>query len=710
MNDPIARSIYSPAAERLRANRDRIAIALATLVADWPKYADQYGADPAGFAQLETAVLVDYMAALIDSGDHNYRHQYVGEKVKQLHDLSVDQDEDFRRRQAIATGERAIFRDALRGDDAGQRLIDQHCDVIEHLLTAPAVAELRVLFVGDCLFLDLMGFLTAPALEDGVRLRPTFVTTHDAAAIRTQLGALADQRFDLVAFSPFTYALLDDYGSLQRPRGVLDPKRLGGHVRAATREALETFDVLADLFDCPIVTHLPAPVIRHGAGVGERVRAALIRPAMARACRALNQALRTRAAQRNAAGQVVHLLDEAAAAQPDGLWQAGRWLYQSQLQHPAALGAMLAAPYRDLVIVAARLLKSKLVVCDLDNTLWHGVIGEGLGITHHYSRQAPLLTLKERGVLLAINSKNDPAKATWIAEAGRLAIDDFVSQQINWDPKSINMQRIVDHLNLKAKDFVFIDDRADERAMVEQQFPAMLTLDALDPRSWRLLELWAELMPRKPNADRTEFYRQRDQRQKFIATEADVSAQQRSEMLAQLKLELVVRQAGDADLDRVADLINRTNQFNMTGGRITRRQVQEYASSDDALILIADGSDRFGEMGTISVLIAARTGGQLTIPFFVLSCRVFGYAMEFAVLDEARKFAHPGETIFGPLVETAFNQPCRSVYAMAGFAPVPDGWQLADAAVPIALATWLTVKCETSDRIEPVQAAIRAEA
>ena len=632
------------------------------------------------------------MAGLLRTGDHNYRHLYVGEKVKQLHDRSIDQDEDRRRRQAIASGERRIFLDALSGDDGAQQLIHRHFDVIEHLLTADAVAELNILFVGDCLFLDLMSFLTAPALEDGVRLRPSFITTHAASEIHAQLGSLADQRFDLIAYSPFTYALLDDYGSLQRPRGLLDPGRIRRQVSAATHAALEIFDVMADLFDCPIVTHLPAPIVRHGSGAREWVRAALIRPAMTRACRDLGQALRARAADRNAAGQVVHLLDEVEAAKPGGPWQAGRWLYKSKLQHPAAFGAMLAAPYRDLVMVAARLLKRKLVVCDLDNTLWHGVIGEGLGIEHHFDRQAPLLALKERGVLLAINSKNDPVKATWVAEEGRLGIDHFVSRQINWDPKSINMQRIVDHLNLKAKDFIFIDDRADERAMVAQQFPAILTLDALDSRSWRLLRLWADLLPAKAGADRTEFYRQRDERQKFIAAESEVSAQQRSDMLVQLKLQLVVREAGDNDLDRVADLINRTNQFNMTGARITRRQVQEFAQNDEALILIADGSDRFGEMGTISVLIAARVGEQLTIPFFVLSCRVFGYAMEFAMLDAARKFARPGETLVGPFVETAFNQPCRDVYATAGFTPAQHGWLLANASdAPIPPAVWLTV-------------------
>ena len=682
----------SSAAGQIRANRLEISSALAKLVADWPKYAEQYAADPLGFAELEVAVLVDYMSGLIETCDENYRHLYVGEKVKQLYDPTVDQYESRRRIQEICIGERKIFLDSLNGNIEAQNLICTHFDAIEHLLVSDATTEMNLLLVGDCLYLDLMSFLTAPALEDGVRIRPTFVTTHSAIELRAQLSQLADRRFDLIAFSPFTYAMLDDYGSLQRPRGLFSPKQLWGHIKAATREAMATFEVLADLFDCPIVLHLPAPIVRHGEGLRERVRAALIRPALGLACRELNKAFRTRASERNAAGQVVYLLNEADAAKPGGLWSAGRWLYRSKLQHPAAFGAMLASPYRDLVMVAARLLRRKLVVCDLDNTLWQGVIGEGLGIEHHYDRQEPLLALKKRGVILAINSKNDPAKATWVAKEHCLSIEDFVSKQINWDPKPVNMRRIAEHLNLKTKDFIFIDDRADERAIVEQQFPELLALDAVDVRSWRLLKIWSELLPQKPNADRTDFYRQRDERQKFIESESVISSQQQSDMLKQLKLRMIVREPEESDFDRIADLINRTNQFNMTGSRISMRQVRELAKNKDCLILIGDAADRFGEMGTVSVVAAVRIDGKIRIPYFVLSCRVFGYSMEFAMLEEVRKFCQDQESILGNFVETAFNQPCRNVYSLAGFSLTDDGWQLLDAGKnPIQQADWLTV-------------------
>jgi FkbH-like protein len=680
------------AAVRLRSKRDAIGAGLAALVARWPKYADQYAADPAGFAQMETNALVDYLALLIERDDENFRHLYIGEKAKQFHDLTVSAEARRVREAVLLAGERALFTAELQDLPEVCAFVDATFDEIEHGLTADAVAEVKALFVGDCLYLDAISFLTVPALADGLRLSPRFITSHDAVEIKNQIAKLADERFDVIFYSPFTYALLSDYAALQRPRALLSPGKLGGTIESAVAAGLDIFDLLADLFDCPIVAHAPAPILREESGWKHRVTAVATRPFRKRATAKISAGLRARAAERNGRGQVIHILDEAAMAGSAGIDAAGRYLFRSDLQHPAVFGAMMAPYYRDIVMVVGRLLKRKLIACDLDNTLWQGVIGEGLGVTHHYDRQAPLLRLKARGVVLAINSKNDPAKAVWTAEEGRLSLDDFVSRQINWDPKPLNMKRIAQHLNLKEKDFVFIDDRADERAMVEEQFPATLALDALDPRSWRLFELWADLLPEKPGADRTDFYRQRDARQAFIAVEAETGEQERRAMFTQLGLTLSIREAKAGDLDRVADLINRTNQFNMTGSRIAKRQVEEFAKRDDAWILVADAADRFGTMGTISILIAEQTGDRLTVPIYVLSCRVFGYGMEYALLEEARKLARPGEAMFGPFAETAFNQPCRDVYPTAGFVATEGGWLRADAlAKPIAVESWLTI-------------------
>ena len=163
--------------------------------------------------------------------------------------------------------------------------------------------------------------------------------------------------------------------------------------------------------------------------------------------------------------------------------------------------------------------------------------------------------------------------------------------------------------------------------------------------------LWGRLLPAKPGRpDR--IYRQRDEREAFISAKAETDVAERARMYGQLELKVTVREAGEADIARVADLINRTNQFNMAGSRVTRREVEQWVASADARVLIADAADRFGSMGTIAVLIAVRAAGRIEVPVFVLSCRVFGYGMEFAILGEALRLAEPDQAVFGQFSET----------------------------------------------------------
>ena len=681
------------AAARLLERRQEISGELAALVEGWPKYADHFARDPAGFAEIESAALVDYMAAYLRDGDVAFRHLYVGEKAKQFYDPATPPEQRQERERKILAGERAAFLAALGDFGEARDATAEAFDAIDEALTGEAEHELRVLLIGDCLYLDVIAFLTAPAIADNIRLVPRFVTSHDLTEVQSELAALVDQRFDLIFFSPFTYAFLPNYEALQRPRLSLKPRAAARHADAAVSAAEVIFDTVADLFDCPIVAHLPAAILRHEGSLKERLVEWLTGPVRRRAVRRLRRSLEHRTGERNQRGQAIMLLDEQEIVGDAGLREAGRYYHHLFLQHPARFGALVADAYRDILFTAARLIKRKVVVCDLDDTLWKGTIGEGLGVIHHRDRQATLLELKQRGVVLAINSKNDPAKVAWEPVAGGLGLDHFVSRQISWDAKVVGMRRIAEHLNLKEKDFLFIDDRADERAMVAETYPKMIALDANDGRTWRALAFWAELLPAKPGADRTEFYRQRDEREAFISAKAETDAAERARMYGQLELKVTVREAGEADIARVADLINRTNQFNMAGSRVTRREVEQWVASADARVLIADAADRFGSMGTIAVLIAVRAAGRIEVPVFVLSCRVFGYGMEFAILAEALRLAEPDQAVFGQFSETEHNQPCREVYPAAGFSAAPGGWLL-QVNEPISVPGWLAVEAE----------------
>src|SRR5262249_20365177 len=153
---------------------------------------------------------------------------------------------------------------------------------------------------------------------------------------------LANESFDLVAYSPLTYAFPTEYEAMQRLRGLLSPRDRRRRIAGAVAAGIETFDTIATLFDCPIVVHAPAPVFRHEGTTRDWLRTALITPGLRAATRKLGALIRAEASARNGRGQVIHVLDEAEALGEGGLWEAGRYLYHSKFQHPARFGALLA--------------------------------------------------------------------------------------------------------------------------------------------------------------------------------------------------------------------------------------------------------------------------------------------------------------------------------------------------------------------------------
>jgi FkbH-like protein len=327
------------------------------------------------------------------------------------------------------------------------------------------------------------------------------------------------------------------------------------------------------------------------------------------------------------------------------------------------------------------------VVCDLDNTLWSGAIGEG-AVDHFHHAQRTLTELRRRGVLLAVNSKNDPRNVNWTGAA--LGPDDFVSMEINWDPKVVNMRRIQGALNLKFKDFVFIDDRPDERAQVKDMFPEIHVLDATADRTWKQLACWANALAANPDTDRTQQYREREERERFIAA---VEPEDQTAAWTKLEIKTEVRFAAPAELKRVTELINRTNQFNLAGTRTSLKEVRRWHDSPGKRAVVVEAADKFGPMGLIAALLVDLTGPELRIAAFVLSCRVFGYGIENAVLRAIKRLAATApeiKAIRGEYRETPHNEPCRKVYPDNGFCRDGDSWVLREIEVTEPPG-WLTV-------------------
>ena len=655
----------------LRADRFALGEALLGSIAGWDKFAHGFQDDREAreeFIKQEMLGFIDYLAIYFEKGDVSYRDLYIGEKLKQCHDARDSAETMLARKKQITDSDRAIYDSYFKArlKPVQMTVLLETLDEIHRIVNDPGRVVMKVLLVGDCLHLDVVAFLTAPLLENGIRLESSFATSKNPMELHRCLREMKDRTLDLVFYSPFSYAMDLEYSQLISLRtAIAGPGKWAAIVASAKSSAGSTMELLGELFEAPIIVHNSANIRRHDRSAKERSKNAATYPARNHARKLINGWLPGKLEELNTASfRHFFLLDEMALLAKQSEDELGCLFYDSDLQHPAEFGRGIAAMYQDLAVTQALYAKKKVIVCDLDNTLWAGVIGEG-AVTHFADRQATLKALRNKGILLAINSKNDPKNIHWTGSV--LSEDDFVSAQVNWDSKVQNLRRIASDLNLKLKDFLFVDDRADERAMVSEMLPEVGTLDAESPDVWRRLALLAELLPEQDELDRTLAYKQREQRQSFLEDPETTAAEQR-ELFRKMKLTVTIRLAQTKELKRVAELINRTNQFNMCGSRTTLREVTEWHESAMHSVFVVEAADRFGTMGVVSIAIVEETSKGFEIPVFVLSCRVFGYGVEKALLNHVKRMASDGDRpVVGLYAETAYNEPCRKTYPDAGF-------------------------------------------
>ena len=660
----------------------------------WKLHMDRERSQWNAFLQTHFFAFVDYLVEYFRSGDVTYKQLFVGEKIKALYDADADDATRRAQTEAINRAERQGLEAALQAklSPNAWHLLSSEIDDIHRLLGGEAKKTQHVLLVGDCIFLDIVPVIVGDLLESGIRLVPDYATSKNPLELRDQLRKMSARKFDLVFMSPFSYDFVPAYSQLgnwhTRPMSGRSVRAL---VERVWRETRATLDLASDLFDCPIHVHNSAAIVREVNASKRMLRLAVTVRRRRAAKQRINELLHAYVAQKNGESfKHLFVFDEDRIAQEFGAWRAGAYYCRTALQHPAVLGRILAPRYTDIVFANAHLAKKKLVVCDLDNTLWDGVIGEG-AVTHYHGRQQILKDLKSKGVVLAINSKNDPANVHW--RGATLSDSDFVYAAISWDPKVQGMKRIQADLNLKMKDFVFIDDREDELELMRMMYPEVLCLDATDPNTWKRFALWKEFLEDDLEMDRTLMYRQREDRKAFI--KEDVSSdEEKAALFAALQLKLKITHAQPADLKRVAELINRTNQFNLEGSRTSFKEVTQWHASPQHVIVTAQTSDRFGDMGTTCIAVARIDDGEMTLLPFVLSCRVFGYGVERSVLNYLKTVATDKgvRRIVGRYVPTPQNAPCKDFLPDNGFHEEGERWVFDVGTPSPADAEWLQVE------------------
>jgi FkbH-like protein len=339
----------------------------------------------------------------------------------------------------------------------------------------------------------------------------------------------------------------------------------------------------------------------------------------------------------------------------------------------------------------------KLVIVDLDDTLWRGVAAEAEehGVDAVEGWPLGLIEalgyLKRRGVLLAIVSKNEEATVANFWNdilMGRLALEDFAVRRINWDPKAENVAAIIREVNVLPRSVVFIDDNPVERAAVQAALPEVRVLGA-DPYYLRRILLWSPEtqvpVVTEESARRTEMIQAAGERE---STRARLS---RPEFLASLGLRvkmIEIAGPGHKSFPRAFELINKTNQFNTTGQRWTQEAMRA-AFAAGTVLHAFEVEDRFSRYGLVGVLIAAP--GR--IEQMVMSCRVVGLDVEIAAVAEVlRRLRTAGATrVETRLVETDANLLCRNLFERCGFRAVEHGGWTAEAGQGPAVPAHISV-------------------
>lgn len=373
------------------------------------------------------------------------------------------------------------------------------------------------------------------------------------------------------------------------------------------------------------------------------------------------------------------------------LFGKARWIdrsYWYHSKHPFSFDANGIVAFAAARLIAAmRGQARKCLVLDLDNTLWGGVIGDdglaGIRLGNGADGEAfadfqlYARSLKERGIILAVCSKNDEqtAKEPFLKHPDCvLKLEDFAVFRANWDNKADNIRRIAETLNIGLDSLVFVDDNPVERNLVRELLPMVavpelpddpsLYIDAVDgQRYFETVSISAD------DRERTRHYQANSERATLQTQFSDISGYLRS-----LHMVATAGSLDDFHRPRIAQLINKSNQFNLSGIRRTEADLDSLAARPGTTIRHYGLKDRFGDNGLISVAILVKEGDAVLVDTWVMSCRVLGRTMEEFIhndlLDTTRRMG--GQAIVGRYVPSAKNGPVAALYQRLGFAKESD--------------------------------------
>ena len=354
-------------------------------------------------------------------------------------------------------------------------------------------------------------------------------------------------------------------------------------------------------------------------------------------------------------------------------------------------------------------LSKKCIVLDLDNTLWGGVIGEdgfnGIMLgpeppgNTYVEFQRVLLSLFQRGIILAINSKNNKDDVLKVIEEHPYMIlkkEHFASMRINWNDKVSNIKEIANELNISADSMVFFDDDPVNREFMKLNMPQILTVDLpLDSSQYvqtiKQMNEFDVLNITAEDITRGKMYVEQEKRNNLEQATPNLES-----FLKNLELKILIKNSNEFTIPRISQLTLKTNQFNLTTKRYQESDIKKISDNDKYIIGCVQVEDKFGDNGITGVFIVNKTNSkEWFIETFLLSCRVMGREVEKAILGHIINCAKEDnvELIKTQFISSQKNKPIEDFLPNCGFKKDGDYWYYS-LKTPFIIPTYLEVSIE----------------
>ena len=330
----------------------------------------------------------------------------------------------------------------------------------------------------------------------------------------------------------------------------------------------------------------------------------------------------------------------------------------------------------------------KCLVLDLDNTLWGGIVGEdGINGIKLDSKspgnsflefQKVILQLNQRGVILAINSKNNLSDVIEVFEKHPNMIlkeNHFASMKINWNDKASNISSIAGEINVGIDSMVFWDDDPVNRELIRQKFPDVFVVDvpkdtSLYAKTLRTLPLFNSFQLTNEDMKKGQIYAAQRQRKTHESSFTNID-----DFLSSLEMEVECENANEFTINRISQLVMKTNQFNLTSKRYSDNEIKKMAFDDNYIIRTFSVINKFGDNGLIGLYIIKKISTkEWIIDSFLLSCRIMGRNMENLMLNDILQLAQQEniEKIEGEYIKSPKNSVTKDLYTKYGFRSISD--------------------------------------